>query len=65
MKAVIAMVCLGLISCGGQQYQQEKKSWEIEAELCEAQDGKLSLYHVMEIDTGQAYIDVVCEPLSE
>ena len=60
MKTLLIVFSLFLISCGGDVYIEEKEDWEVDVELCEAQDGKAEILHVTNIDTGETYIDVNC-----
>jgi hypothetical protein len=57
MKAYI-FLCVILVGCGGNDYQ--KQDWEIDRELCEAQDGEAQLLQVFNIDTGEQYLETKC-----
>lgn len=58
MKHIYLIVFIVISGCGGQY--QEKEDWEIDAELCEAQDGTPQLLSVYNVDTGQQYFDIYC-----
>lgn len=60
MKTIIVLVSLILCACGGDTYVEEY-DYEIDIELCEAQDGTPQLFDVMNVDTGENFIEVRCE----
>ena len=54
---IICLMSVFLISCGG----ESKSDYEIDVELCEAQDGNAQILSVYNVDTGESYIQVNCE----
>lgn len=49
-------LCVLLSACSG----SEKENWEIDQELCEAQDGEAQLLQVFNVDTGEQYLETKC-----
>lgn len=55
----LILIGVTLCSCGGSS-EPELEEWEFQVQFCEAQDGKAEILHVMNVDTGENYIDVKC-----
>lgn len=66
MKKLIIVLTITLTACGGDVYVlEEKDDWEIDVELCEAQDGISELNHVTDPITGSYSIEVGCIVVSD